>query len=120
MRTRLGAWIALAAIGSHALWPLLAQAGTSAVSVQAEVCSASGPKHAAEAAPAQGPRSHAGGAHCLLCPLGAERGAAIPDSGPAGFALHDFTAPAPASSAAAPREIAVAADARPRAPPSRS
>jgi DUF2946 family protein len=55
-------------------WPLLANANP--VDPAAEICSASGLKHAAGGAPAA-PEKGFHAWHCNLCPFGAERGAAI-------------------------------------------
>jgi hypothetical protein len=117
---RLGAWIALATIGLHALWPLLAHAGPRADPALAEVCSVSGAKHAPEAAPGQGSQSHAAGAHCLSCPLSGERNVAV--AGPCHAAWTVLAPvgvePFPAIVALPARDLAVSA--RPRAPPARS
>jgi len=52
-------------------WPLLANAKP----VQPEICTAGG--HASDGAPAL-PDKDYHASHCKLCPIGAERGAAIP------------------------------------------
>ena len=113
---RIGAWIALVAIGFHALWPLLAQAGPRSDPGLAEVCSAAGAKHA----PAQAPQSHVGGAHCLLCPLSGDRGAAIPRLVDAGWIVPAPAPVKPRFDVAAPAERDSAVRARSRAPPASS
>jgi hypothetical protein len=57
----------------NAAWPLLANA--KAADPAAEICSATGTKHAAGGAPAT-PEKGYHASHCNLCPFGAERGAA--------------------------------------------
>ena len=117
---RLGAWIALAAIGFHALWPLLAHAGPRSDPGLAEVCSATGAKHAAEAAPGQGPASHADGAHCLLCPLSGDRNAPMSGACHAAWLVLSPATAGPLPETAALASRAAATTAHPRAPPARS
>jgi hypothetical protein len=113
-RSRLAAWVTLAAIGFHALWPLLAHAGPSADPAFAEVCTTTGSKVPADSTPAPG--SHANGEHCLLCPLGADRMDAIPAPLAAQWDVLP-AAPAPSPEIAAPRARDSVSPAPSRAPP---
>jgi hypothetical protein len=74
LRDGTAAWLALAAMTLNAAWPLLANAKPD--DLAAEICSASGLKHAAGGVPALPDRGYHA-SHCNLCPFGAERGAAI-------------------------------------------
>jgi len=75
-RNCIGAWLALGGIALNASWPLLANARTSAPALPSEICTAIGQKHQGESPLSKGARP----SHCTLCPLNAERGAAISGS----------------------------------------
>jgi len=79
-RNRIGAWLALAGIALNASWPLLANARPNVPALPSEVCSATGQKHGGEGLPGETPGKGARPSHCTLCPLNAERGAAISGS----------------------------------------
>jgi len=97
----------------NAAWPLLANAKPADPS--AEVCSATGSKHA-PATPEKG--YHA--SHCNLCPFGAERGAAIPPAVQPLLAAVATPDAAVTQHAAPPLQLALYPAAPPRAPPALS
>src|SRR5262245_19325858 len=63
---RLGAWLALLAIGLHAVWPLLANAKTGAEPFYTVVCT----DHGTIAVPVQDGEKKVGKPHCELCSTG--------------------------------------------------
>jgi len=101
----------------NAAWPSLANAKPHVATLPSEICSATGLNHAAGGAPAGPQQKDLHASHCTLCPFGAERCAAIPDTGQP--RLPSAPAPAPAFARRdAPRpDTALRLTAPSRAPP---
>jgi len=77
IRNRTAAWLALAGMALTASWPLLANAKPNVPALPAEICTATGLKHAGEGLPGEAPGKSVQPSHCTLCPFNAERGPAI-------------------------------------------
>jgi hypothetical protein len=98
----------------NAAWPLLANAKPA--DPAAEICSATGTKHAAGGAPAT-PEKGYHASHCNLCPFGAERGAAIAPAVQPLLASAPAAAPGFAPGSAPQTPVSLYPTAPPRAPP---
>jgi hypothetical protein len=116
-RSRIAAWMALGNLAFNAFWPLLANARPGAAPLPAEICSATGLRHAGGEAPADTPDRSVRPSHCTLCPFNADRtAAALPD---AALTLADSGASEarPGFFEAAPPDSPLDPTAPPRAPP---
>jgi hypothetical protein len=118
-RSRPVAWLALAGMALNAFWPLLANARPNVPAIPSEICSATGFKHVADGfeggAPAEAPGVQP--SHCALCPLNAERSAAIPAAKLPPFSSSPAARQAPAFFDAGCPQTALNLTAPPRAPP---
>jgi len=95
-------------------WPALANAKP--VDPSAEICSATGAKHAGGGAPLV-PDKGLHASHCTLCPFGAERGAAIPLAVAPLLLPASMPAPVIARGETPQPQLALYPAAPPRAPP---
>jgi len=89
-RSRIAAWLALAAMALNAFWPLLANAKAGVPALPSEICTATGQQHTGGSLPIEAPGKSVQPSHCSLCPFNAERAPAV--SGAAGALFR----PAPA------------------------
>jgi hypothetical protein len=117
-------WIAIFAMGLHALWPLVAQARPKMPGMLVHICAMDGRSHFIELAPDRSPlekRSAAQVEHCKMCVFGSDRVAVLPSAAIPALAIPAAATEGFLSSAAtAPPRSLPHPPAYPRAPPAAS